>query len=349
METPATPPETPAAAPWRRLLASPAARVAAVAVVLLAAQWLDTRSRINDLQIELARRLADGDSVAKDSRNLARQSQETIATLQAKIALLEARMAETQNQAVTLEAMYQELSRGRDERVLAEVEQAVSIAVQQLQFAGNIETALIALEGADARLARANNPQFVSLRKLIARDVTRLKATPAADVTGLSLKIESVVAAVDSLPLAFEQRPKSDAKEAAKVSPGKTAPPARWLTFASEWWHDLRDLVRVERIDRGDPALLTPTQSFFVRENIKLRLLNARLALLQRDGKTFAEEIRQARELLDRYFDTRVRGGQTAQATLQTLAATDVSLNVPGLGETLATVRNLKLPREKAR
>jgi len=319
-------------------------RILAVAIVLVVAQWADSRIQIASLQQELARRLADGDSLAKEGRAVARQSQEALAALQAKVGVLEAKLAETQSQALALEAMYQELSSTRDERVLAEVEQAVVIAVQQLQFAGNVEAALIALQGADARLARSVQPQFMPARKLILRDIERLKATPGANVTGLSLKIESVVAAVDGLPLAYEQRPKVDT--AKPVFPSKQVRADYWRELGADLWRELRQLVRLERIDQGDPALLSPTQSFFLRENLKLRLLNARLALLQRDGKTFREEIRQSREQLDRYFDGRAKGVQAVQSTLKTLATTDVSFDLPGLAETLTSLRNLKFARE---
>jgi len=251
----------------------------------------------------------------------------------------------TQSQAVALEAMYQEISSTRDERLLAEVEQAVVIAMQQLQFAGNVEAALIALQGAEARLARAVQPQFLPVRKLIVRDIERLKGTPGANISGLSLKIESVVAAVDGLPLAYEQRPKA---ETAKPAAAKPASVDYWRDLGADLWRELRQLVRIERIDQGDPALLSPNQSFFLRENLKLRLLNARLALLQRDGKVFREEIRQSREHLDRYFDGRAKPVQAAQATLKALAATDVSFDLPGLAETLTALRNLKFPRDRA-
>ncbi|MDP2825943.1 MAG: uroporphyrinogen-III C-methyltransferase [Sulfuritalea sp.] len=318
----------------------------AVAIVLVVAQWVDTRMQVASLQQELARRLADGDFLAREGRALARQSQEALAALQAKVGVLEAKLAETQSQAVALEAMYQELSSTRDERVLAEVEQAVVIAMQQLQFAGNVEAALIALQGAEVRLARSIQPRFLPARKLIARDIERLKATPGADVTGLSLKIESVVAAVDSLPLAYEQRPKVDAAKPAV--PSKPASADYWRELGADLWRELRQLVRIERVDQADPALLAPNQSFFLRENLKLRLLNARLALLQRDGKTFREEIRQSREQLDRYFDSRAKPVQAAQSTLRTLATTDVSFDLPGLAETLTALRNLKFARERS-
>ena len=320
-------------------------RLVAVAIALLVAQWVDTRMQVASLQQELARRLSDGDSVAKEGRALARQSQEALAALQAKVGVLEAKLAETQSQAVALEAMYQELSSTRDERVLAEVEQAVVIAMQQLQFAGNVEAALIALQGADARLARSVQPQFLPVRKLIARDIERLKGTPGANISGLSLKIESVVAAVDGLPLAYEQRPKADAAKPASATRPVSAD--YWRELGADLWREFRQLVRLERIDQGDPALLSPNQSFFLRENLKLRLLNARLALLQRDGKVFHEEIRQSREQLERYFDGRAKPVQAAQSTLKALATTDVSFDLPGLAETLTALRNLKFARER--
>jgi uroporphyrin-3 C-methyltransferase len=337
--------QAPVAGGWRQAMRHPALRVAAVALVIIVAQWIDTRMQVSNLQQELARRLGEGDAVAREGRTLARQGQEAQVALQAKVAVLEARLAETQSQAVALEAMYQELSSTRDERLLVEVEQAVVIAMQQLQFAGNVEAALVALQGAESRLARSAQPQFLPVRKLIARDIERLKGTPGSNVGGLSLKIESVVAAVDTLPLAYEQRPKP-----VVAKPPAAARPASvdyWRELGADLWREFRQLVRIERIDQADPALLAPNQSYFLRENLKLRLLNARLALLQRDGKVFREEIRQAREQLERYFDNRAKPVQAAQATLAALAATDVGFDLPGLAETLTALRNLKFAGER--
>ena len=234
MEAPVQTDSPPAASRWRDAWRSPTLRVLALALVVVVAQWVDTRMQVASLQQELARRLGEGDSVAREGRTLARQGQEALATLQAKVGALEAKLAETQSQAVALEAMYQELSSTRDERVLAEVEQAVVIAMQQVQFAGNVEAALIALQGAEARLARSVQPQFLPARRLIARDIERLKATPGANVSGLSLRIESVVAVVDNLPLAYEQRPKADAARPAAES--KPASADYWRELGADLW-----------------------------------------------------------------------------------------------------------------
>jgi uroporphyrin-3 C-methyltransferase len=319
--------------------------IAVVALVLLGWQWFETRQRVAGLQEELARRLADSDAVAKEARLVARQAQEALMAVQAKAGALEARLAEIQGQQVALDAVYQELSRTGDERLLAEVEQSVAIAAQQLRLAGNVETALIALTGADARLARAARPQFGGLRNLIGRDIERLKASPTADVPSLATKLDGIVVAADVMPLAYERRPKRETtRPSASPSPTDMS---FWRALLSDFWAEAKQLVRIERIDdtAADPALLSPSQSFFLRENLKLRLLNARLALLARDGRSFREDVRQAEAWLDRYFDGSDKAVQAAQATLKTLVAAEVGVEVPGLEETLDAVRNFKLAK----
>lgn len=326
------------------VLRQPAMWVAVAALALLAWQWLETRSRLADLQQEVARRLAAGDAVASEARIAARQNLEALAALQAKAGALEAKLAESQSQQAALDAMVQELTRNRDERLLAEVEQALNTAVQQLQLAGNVEAALIALQGADARLGAAGRAQFLPLRKVIAHDIVRLKALPLADVSGIALRIESIAGAVDAMPLAFEARPQAGPSGSSFVP---AVVPGYWEKLLGELWQELKSLIRVDRLDRPNPALLSPTHAFFLRENLKLRLVNARLALLQRDGKSFRQDIQQAQAWVEQYYDTRAKPVQAALATLRQLAAADVGLAMPNLSESLTTLRNLKVAKDR--
>jgi uroporphyrin-3 C-methyltransferase len=325
-------------------LRHPAVLVAILALALLAWQWIETRGRIADLQQEVARRLAAGDAASGEARIVAKQNQEALAALQAKTGALEAKLAESQSQQAALDAMVQELTRNRDERLLAEVEQALNMASQQLQLAGNVEAALIALQGADARLAAAGRAQFLPLRKVIAYDIERLKALPLADVPGIALRIEGIVVAVDAMPLAFESKPRAEPAQASFVP---AAASGYWEKFLGDLWQELKSLVRVERLDRPNPALLSPTHAFFLRENLKLRLVNARLALLQRDGKSFRQDIQQAQAWVEHYFDTRARPVQAALTTFRQLAAADVGVALPNLQESLTTLRNFKVARDR--
>lgn len=335
----------------RMLLAlrRPPVLIATVALLLLGWQWLETRDRLGELQVELARRLATSDAMVNENRTLTKQNHEILQTLAAKTGALESRLAEAQNQQLALESMYQELSRSHDERVLAEIDQAVSIAAQQLQLAGNVEAALIALQSADARLARAALPQLLPLRKLINRDIDRLKALPLADMQGISMKIEGVIAIADTLPLAFEQRARAEPL----VKPRLGVEQKRyWEELGLDLWAELKQLIRVERVEQSahaETALLSPSQVFFLRENLKLRLITARLALLQRDGKTYREDLRQTQHWLERYFDTREKSVSSVIATLKGLSSADLSLELPTLNETLGSLRSFKLSKEKGK
>jgi uroporphyrin-3 C-methyltransferase/uroporphyrinogen III methyltransferase/synthase len=121
--------------------------------------------------------------------------------MQAKIILLEGKQSEAQSQQLALEQVYQDLSRNRDEWALAEIEQVLSTASQQLQLAGNVPGALIALQNADNRLAKSDKPQFIAIRRAIAKDIERLKSLPALDLPGIALRLDSVIAQVDHIPL----------------------------------------------------------------------------------------------------------------------------------------------------
>jgi len=341
---------TPSPAP--SAAASPRAvpRVFAVALVLLgiivAALWLDTRGRIGATQEELARRLRDIESESREARALGRQAQEGLREAQAKIGALEAKLAESQNQQVALEALYQELSRSRDEALLADVEQTLLVANQQLQVAGNVRSALIALQSADARLARLDRPQLAGLRKIIARDIERLKLAPYVDVIGLSARLDNLSATIDNLPLAMEMRPPPAAP--AKKS-GAQEDESAWLRFTRELWRDLRDLVRIQNMDNPDAVLMTPTQAYFLRENLKLRLLGARLALLARDEKSFKADLRAARDWLARYYDSRDKSVASVAAAVRQLLDSQISIELPDLAASLEAVRNYRLTRERGR
>lgn len=339
-------------------LALALAGAALLGVAILAWFAWQGGDRLAATRQELARRITDIETVQSDAQGRAQQNRETLDALQAKVGALEARLAEMQSQQMALETIYQELSRVREDRLLAEMEQDVAIAAQQLQLAGNVEAALIALRGAQARLARSAQPQFLPLRKLIARDIERLSALPGADVPGIALKLDALLNAIATLPLAYEQRPAVAAPAAGQdktpaavlpVSPAASA--VDWQALARGWladlWQELRQLVRIERIDRPDPGLLAPRETFFLRENLRLRLLSARLALLARDSRSYQADLQQAAEWLERYFDTRAVSVQEAGKTLRELGRLDVTRALPGLDETLAALRNFKLSRER--
>ena len=319
--------------------------VIVVALVVLVWQWYDSNARVNALQQELARRLAEFDVRSKDSRSVSEQSREAVREFQVKLGALEARLAESQNQQIALEALYQELARNRDEWALTEIEQTLLAASRQLQLAGNLKAALIALQDADLRLQRMERPQLAPLRKVINKDIDRLKLAPNVDVVGISVRLDNLMAAVDTLPLAMELRPPPE-----KIAAPAQAPESGTLArLARETWQDLKQLVRVQNVDKPDVPLLAPSQAFFLRENLKLRLLSARMALIARDAASYKADLKAARDWIARYYDSRDKSIANVAASLKQLAESPVSIELPDISASLDAVRNYKLTREKGR
>lgn len=320
-------------------------------------QWFDLRHRVSQTQEQLARRLVEGATQLREARTLAVGAQEALQTQASKITVLEARLAELTAQQVALEGLYQELSRGRDEWLLAEVDQLIGVAAQQLQLAGNVQVAMAVLNTADDRLARSERPQFVNLRKALAKDLQKLRSVPLVDVAGVALRIENVALATDNMTLAFEARPQNGPVSTAGVSRARANEIVReptqvdwtswWRRWTAEVWSEVHNLIRVERFDRPDPAVLAPQNAVFLRENLKLRLLGARLALLGRDQATFKGELRQAVQWLEKYFDPRDRSVVSALETLKPLLANELSIEPPTLGESLSALRAVKLSADR--
>ncbi|BBB66358.1 hypothetical protein UNDYM_2105 [Undibacterium sp. YM2] len=345
---------------------SPAYLVSGVLAVLLAANWWSSQNQISALREEVAKRLLTADTNSSETKVLARNVQETAKEIQSKVILLEGKQSEAQSQQLALEQLYQDLSKNRDDWALAEIEQVLATASQQLQLAGNVQGALIALQNADGRLAKSDKPQFISIRRAIAKDIERLKSLPALDLPGVALRLDSVIAQIDHIPLWSDEKsvvsatpPKAPLRVLPKSSvtakaEKKTVDDVEeitwsmrlqdgWQSFSSEMWNEVKQLIRVRNVETPDVLLLTPSQSYFARENLKLRLLNARLALLSRNESIFRSDMIAAQDAIAKYFDTRAKQTQTVQALLRQVQGSNLSIEMPTLGESLNAVRNYKV------
>ena len=334
----ATPKPAPRASPFAIM----ALLLALAAVALAGWQWFDARRSFGLLENEVAKRFVQVDALNREARALAAQSRDTMADMSARLGQIEARTFETQNQRLALESLYRDLSRGRDEWTLAEVEQVLQIANQQLQLAGSVKAALIALETADARLARMDQPQLTSLRRVINQDMERLKAAPYVDVVGMALRLDNVMNQVDGLLLAMEQRPARPNPEPESTAAGF------WQRLWREGKRDVRDLIRIQNVEKPEVPLLSPDQAFFLRENLKLRLLGARLALLAHDEASFKADLKAASGWLTHYYDATDKAVATAQSTLKQLILSDIGIQMPGISASLDAARNFKLVRERS-
>ena len=344
LASPETPsPGRPATAGPDRLARAAVAAAIVVAVVAFALAWNAHQSN-SSFQQSAGARLADLGAELAQSKAALAQAQAALKDSVARLAELESRLAEAQESRVALDEMYRELSRGADDRMLAEVEQLLILVSQQLQLAGNVKGALIAMQAADQRLSRADKLQTSALRRTINADMDRLKALPLVDTVGIAVKIDALVQQVDTLALVIAVTPPT--RNAAHA---RLIDEPQYLRVARDFWEEMKGLVRIREIEPGDAALLSPPQNYFLRENLKLRLLAARVSLLARDEQSFRDDIRAAQGWIARYFDGKVKTTAAALATLKGLADSPVSISVPDINASLSAVRAARAAREKSR
>lgn len=328
------------------------ALVAGAALLVSGLLW----QKLGNIQEELARRSLDSGAQSIEARTLAKAAQDSSRELTARLAMQENRISEVSLQRTQLEELMQSLSRSRDENLVIDIESALRLAQQQAQLTGSAAPLVAAMTSASQRLQRAAQPRLNPLQRALAKDLGRIQAASLTDVPVLMSKIDELTRLADDLPLANAMVANLPARQSTRsAAPPSTgtagqAPAAllnwfdmqRLQVIASHAWagigEEARKLLRVSRIDQPEAALLSPEQSFFLRENLKLRLLNARLGLLSRQTDIARADLANASIWLGKYFDATSRRTQVAKELLQQIQSQLKTSELPRLDETMAAL-----------
>lgn len=318
----------------------PALAIALLALSLAGWQWWQTRAELETMRVEVSQRLTSANDAAQASRILSQQSADNSRDMAIRLGEIQAKLADTQNQQLALEAVYRDMSKSRDEWTLADIEQVILTANQQLQLAGNVKAAIIALQNADTRLQHINKPQFTNLRRALNADIQRLQSLPQVDTVGITLTLDSLIANIDNLPLA------SDHEIAVKpITPQKLTPVDAAHRFGQEMWQEIKGLVQIRRLDMPDSALLAPEQSYFLRQNLKLRLLTARIALLAHDETSYKTDLIAAKTWLQHYFNEHDSRTIDAAKKIDKLTSSSISIQLPSLTESVTALQTSRSGR----
>lgn len=324
--------------------------VIVIMVIAAGAGGFVLNRKFDQRDAQFSQRLLAADTQTADLRAQADQAASSVKALDTQIIQFQGKLSDANAQNQALQQQYQDLASNRDDWTMAEVEQILSSASQQLQLTGNVQLALFALQSADTRLAASTGPQIVTIRKAIAQDMDKLHATPTTDLTGLAIKLDTAIDQIDRLPLAGEAAivPSSahaDTPGDTTVIASATGQP-RWKVWlqqiAGGIGQQLSSLVSVRRIDNADAMLASPDQGYFVRENVKLRLLSARLSLLSRSEPTLKSDLQAADTALGRYFDPASGKVRSVRDLVHQVDAASLAVAVPDLNASLAAVHQFK-------
>ncbi len=322
------------------------------AAAIAAWQWYEASNKIKGLQqkfetrmveidASIENRLAEVDS-SEELRNISDEVRKKREETDARFKLLEADLTESIGKQKILEGLYQDLAPNRNEATMEEVEQLLLIANQQLRLANNVKSALVAMQEADVRLQRINHPQISHLQNVLAKDMDLLKAVPKVDTVGISLSLDSLAETIDQLPLAMEEAlpPKTnDAPHKPQTSGGMLQ------DFLLEIWADIKKLVRIEHVGKQD--IPPPSHSYFLRENLKLRLLAAHNALLARDAVNFKANLKTSIEWINKHFNNKSKLGISMLETISQLHGNEIAIDLPNISTSYDAVRKYRLANKK--
>ena len=327
--------------------------IAALAISIMASFYL--WRKLTNIQEHLARQSADATNLSVEARSLAKNAQDLAREASARSSLNETRLSEVALQRSQLDELMQSLSRSRDENLVVDVESALRLAQQQAQLTGSVEPLLAALKTADLRLTRAAQPRLNAVRRALASDTDKIKAAAVTDIPSLLVKLDEISRLVEDLPVlnTVTAVARVDTQNASsKVVSSKPAATSSaiqvsdWQTslqnFMQSNWQIVRaelvKLVRVSRIENPDAVLLSPEQTYFLHQNLKLKILNARLGLLGRQIQSAKSDLASVADDVRKYSDPTSKQAQTLQTALSQVQTQLGNASIPALDSSLAAL-----------
>jgi uroporphyrin-3 C-methyltransferase len=337
---------------WSSLFSLLGIFLSLIALILV---W-QVQQRLADTEKEMVERHQKSYLEAQEAIKSARLSEDTTRATAAKMALAEAKLIEIAAQRSQVDELVQSLSRGRDENLLADIDSAIRVAQQYGELTGSTDPVINTLRQIDDRLQRQNQGRYEVLRKAIATDLEKMRQSAGADIASLSGRLDALSRDVDTWPLLMTTPiapPKAQRIPQAAPTQAHPDQPSHWWAELLQWgddiWAEVRQeiftLVRVAEIAHPEAALMAPEQSYYLRENLKLRLLNARLALQTRQFGLFQTDLQAIQSLLGRYFDAHSAAIKKAQSSLQAIQTEAQSTQLPSPTETLTALSSINSGR----
>lgn len=259
---------------------------------------------------------------------------------------------------------------GSDLILVNDIEQLVTLAQQQLMIGGNLANAIVSLETAQARLARANRQSLVPLMQSINGDLDRLRTVQVVDVSTVTAQLDRLKELLNQAPLyvpdsknssingsanneSATQSVPNEASNNDAITPTETSDDPWWQRTLNEaadltqksWQsisHDLGQFVSVRRVDDSAALLMSPDQADRFRDNLNLRVTMAQLALMTKQTKVWQAEMTHIIEAIEKRFDSSLAVTQRALSLATQLADTQIDTKLPSLDNSLAAIENLK-------
>ncbi|MEJ6606121.1 MAG: uroporphyrinogen-III C-methyltransferase [Burkholderiaceae bacterium] len=333
-----------------------------VSVAALASSYLTWQS-FSGLRAAVGQRMQSAEAEVTPLRELSSETAGRLNALQSRLSGAEQRISELNLQRTQLEELMLSVSRSRDETLVQDLGSALRFAVQQAQLMGNPQPLIAALQVGIERIEAAANPRLAGVRDAMKNDLDVMQTETNTDVSLVVRDLARLTRDMNKIVIRDTAPPTdrtvtSDADTSAAPSPaiGLATDPAsttvapslldQAVTSVSTVWHSLSQafvaqasqLVRVRAVAPTDELMLSPENAWVLRENLKLRLLSARLAVLSGQKQTALADISAVLQGIALYADPAAPSVVGLVGDLQQLQTTIAALHVPIPQSTLAAL-----------
>ncbi len=228
----------------------------------------------------------------------------------------------------------------RNDWLLAEADYLLRLASHRLLLARDTGSALAAMQTADERLRDLADPAVIPVRNSLAEDISRLKAVHEPDIAGLSARLSALAHEVDKLPLLSAYT----ARKPTNVKPDSAENPRieDWKQLPEAIWGDIKKLLVIRERHGKVIPLLSPEQHFFLIQNLKLQLEQARLALLDAEQDIYQERLQTAADWIRNFFKQDDPATQAMLTQLEQLAAENIRPTLPDIGASYRALQDFR-------
>jgi len=245
----------------------------------------------------------------------------------------------------TIQVFLKQNRHSRRDWLITEAEYLVKLANYRLILAHDVPTSISALRAADERLREVGNPRFIPLRQAIAFDIQQLKSVTRVDMVGLSLKLNAIQKQLEALPL---KTPTPETIQQKNQHPTQLSQIDSWKQLPMAIWQDLLKLFRIQTHNEQIQPLLSPEHRFFLVQNLKLQLEQARLALINNQPIIYKDRIRQAQQWIKQYFNSQYPLTQSMNKSLTQLAQVKINVALPDISNSLTQLQLLHTRTQKS-
>ncbi len=239
-----------------------------------------------------------------------------------------------------------QLGKTRSDWLIADAEYLLSVANQRLHLVGDVNTTYEALEAADQRLRESGDAGVFKIREQIAKDITAIRSVAVADTVGIYASIQSLQTQVDSLVLFLPYTGKALTEPEAVQEPTDKAA-HNLLDSAID---QLEGIVTIRHTEHPIKEILTPEQAQFIREQLRVKLEMAKIALVQQHQQLYQSSLADAKKWAEKNF---AQDAQTNNfiAELDKFNAIKIRSQFPDISLSLKMLRDitkLRLDADKA-